>query len=77
MNSPVTGKQMILTTEKRFMNFKKETFEIVFHFYKCTDSGEKFTSTTLDELNINELYNHYRNNRSSKNDILTIKSNKQ
>lgn len=60
MNSPITGKEMKLTKERRSMDFRKETFEIVFHFYKCEDSGEQFTTTTLDEVNMNQVYNQYR-----------------
>lgn len=60
MNSPITGKEMALTKEKRSMNFRKETFEIVFHSYKCEDSGEQFTTTELDEVNINQVFNKYR-----------------
>jgi DNA-binding transcriptional regulator YiaG len=61
MKSPITGKEMILTKEIRSMDFRKETFDIVFHLYKCEDSAEQFTTTSLDELNINQLYNQYRN----------------
>lgn len=61
MKSPVTGKEMKLIRERRSMDFRKETFEIVFHYYKCEDSGEQFTTTTLDEVNINQVYNQYRN----------------
>jgi len=60
MKSPMTGKEMILTKERRLMDFRKEEFEIIFHYYLCEDSGEKFTTTGLDELNINQLYNQYR-----------------
>src|SRR5690606_29871151 len=60
MKSPITGKEMKLTKERRSMNFRKETFKIVFHYYKCEDSGEQFTTTSLDELNMNQLYNQYR-----------------
>jgi uncharacterized phage-associated protein len=60
MNSPITGKPMTLTTERRSMEFRKETFEVVFHYYKCEDSGEQFTTTALDEVNINQVYNQYR-----------------
>ena len=60
MKSPVTGKKMTLTRERRSMNFRKETFEIVFHYYKCEDSGEQFTTTALDEVNSNQVYNQYR-----------------
>lgn len=60
MKSPITGKEMTLVKEKRTMDFRKETFQVVFHFYKCEDSGEQFTTTTLDEVNMNQVYNQYR-----------------
>lgn len=60
MKSPITGKEMALIRERRSMDFRKETFEIVFHYYKCEDSGEQFTTTTLDEINTNQVYNQYR-----------------
>lgn len=60
MNSPITGKAMHLTKERRSMEFRKESFEIVFHYFKCKDSGEQFTTTALDELNMNQVYNQYR-----------------
>lgn len=60
MKSPITGKEMPLLKERRSMEFRKEAFDIVFHFYRCEDSGEQFTTTALDELNTNQLYNQYR-----------------
>jgi hypothetical protein len=60
MKSPITGKEMRLTKERRSMDFRKETFEVVFHYYKCEDSGEQFTTTALDEVNMNQVYNQYR-----------------
>ena len=60
MKSPITGKEMTLVTEKRTLDFRKETFEVVFHYYKCDDSGEQFTTTSMDEINLNQLYNKYR-----------------
>ena len=61
MKSPITGKEMTLAKERRFMDFRKESFSVVFHFYKCEDSGEQFTTTALDEVNTNQVYNQYRN----------------
>jgi len=60
MKSPFTGKEMKLTKERRSMDFRKETFEIVFHYYKCEDSEEQFTTTSMDEVNMNQVYNQYR-----------------
>jgi len=60
MKSPITGKEMVLIKEKRTLSFRKEEFEVVYHSYKCEDSGESFTTTQLDELNLNQVYNQYR-----------------
>lgn len=60
MKSPITGKEMKLTTERRSMDFRKQTFEVVFHYYKCEDSEEQFTTTSMDEVNMNQVYNQYR-----------------
>lgn len=60
MKSPITGKEMTLIKERRSMDFRKETFDIVFHYYKCEDSEEQFTTTSLDEVNMNQVYNQYR-----------------
>jgi transcriptional regulator with XRE-family HTH domain len=60
MKSPVTGKEMVLLKETRTLSFRKEEFGVVYHYYKCKDSKESFTTTELDELNLNQLYNQYR-----------------
>lgn len=60
MKSPITGKQMELRKEIRNMEFRKEKFDVVFHFYYDRDLKEQFTDTKLDELNMNQLYNKYR-----------------
>jgi len=60
MKSPITGKEMTLTKEKRSLEFRKDAFGVIFHHFKCENSGEKFTTTELDDLNINQLYNQYR-----------------
>jgi transcriptional regulator with XRE-family HTH domain len=61
MKSPNTGKEMTLTKEKRSMDFRKETFTLVFHHYKCLDFGEEFTDESCDLINTAQLYNLYRN----------------
>lgn len=64
MKSPITGKEMELRKEVREIEFRKETFEVDFHFYYCKDSKEQFTDTKLDELNMNQLYNKYRDHHN-------------
>lgn len=60
MKSPITGKEMILKKEKRTITFRKEAFEVIYHYYLCQDSNEQFTTTELDDLNLNQAYNQYR-----------------
>lgn len=60
MKSPITGKVMTLNKESRTMTFRKEEFEVLYHFYLCKDTGEQFTTTELDEVNLSQLYNQYR-----------------
>lgn len=60
MKSPITGKEMTLQKEKRGIIFRKEEFSVVYHYLKCIDSGEQFTSTELDEINMLQVYNKYR-----------------
>lgn len=60
MKSPITGKEMNLVKERRLLNFRKESFEVVFHYYLCGDSNEQFTTTALDEINMNQVFNQYR-----------------
>lgn len=54
MKSSMKSKEMILTKERRLMDFRKEEFEIIFHYYDCEVSGEQFTTTGLDEWIINQ-----------------------
>jgi len=60
MKSPITGKEMSLQKEKRTLSFRKEEFEVLYHYFLCDDSKEQFTSTEIDEVNMNQVYNQYR-----------------
>lgn len=59
MKSPMTGHDMPLRREPRKLTFRKEEFEILYHFYKDSD-GAQYTETHTDEVNLNQLYNQYR-----------------
>ena len=60
MKSPFTGGDAALCHEKQSFEFRKDNFEIVYHFYRCKDTNEEFTTTELDQLNMNQVYNLYR-----------------
>lgn len=61
MQSPITGKQMKLVKEPGVkLNFRKEEFEITYHYYLCEDSGEQYTTDELDRINLAQVHNTYR-----------------
>lgn len=46
--------------EPRKLTFRKEEFSYVAQYYICVDTKEQFSTTELDTLNINQVYNQYR-----------------
>jgi len=60
MKSPITGKEMKVMVKKDTIDFRKEPFEILHHYYLDEDTGEIFTDETFDTLNLNQAYNQYR-----------------
>ena len=59
-NCPVCDGVAKLVIKKEHKLFRKERFEIYSHFYKCDKCEEEFTTTATDNLNINQVYNQYR-----------------
>jgi transcriptional regulator with XRE-family HTH domain len=60
MKSPLTGKEMSIQKEWRTMNFRKDEFKVLFHSFKCNDTGEQFEDDAFSQLNYNQLINQYR-----------------
>jgi len=60
MKSPFTGKEMKIQKEWRTMSFRKDQFSILFHSYRCEDTGEQFEDDLFSELNYNQVVNLYR-----------------
>lgn len=60
MKSPFTGKEMSIVKEWRRLSFRKEEFDVLFHVYKCVDTGEQFEDEEFGALNFNQLVNQYR-----------------
>jgi putative zinc finger/helix-turn-helix YgiT family protein len=60
MKSPFTGGVAEMKKEPRVQEYRKDSFEILYHYYQCVDSGEQFTTTEIDTLNINQVHNKYR-----------------
>ncbi len=60
MKSPFTGKEMSISKEWRNMYFRKDEFKILFHTFKCDETGEQFEDKAFAQLNYNQLLNQYR-----------------
>lgn len=61
MKSPITGKEMVIKHELVEHEFRKEKFTILYHYYACSDTEEKFEDERLMQLNLSQVYNQYRN----------------
>ncbi|MCF8236200.1 MAG: hypothetical protein K9G67_14615 [Bacteroidales bacterium] len=59
MKSPITGKEMRVKKEWRVMRYRNEDFKILFHSYRCADSGEQFEDDHFAWLNYNQLSEQY------------------
>ena len=60
MKSPITSGEMTLKREERVMRFRKKNYPLQYHYYYCNDSGQQFTTTELDDINLIQVYNQYR-----------------
>lgn len=59
ISSPFTGGKVRLLQEKREVEFRKERIEYDHRYYLCEDTGEAFTTTELDEVNVAQVYDQY------------------
>ncbi len=64
MKSPITGREMTLKREPRIMAFRKKNYSVQYHYYYCNDSGQQFTTADLDEINLIQVYNQYRDDHN-------------
>ncbi len=55
---PFEDKDMELRKESREIPFRKENFEIVYHYYSSGD--EEYTTPDIEDVNMKQVYNQYR-----------------
>jgi transcriptional regulator with XRE-family HTH domain len=60
IDSPFSDGKAHLQRKGNTLPFRKSDFEIVEHFYVCADTKEEFTTAELDKVNLNQVYNQYR-----------------
>lgn len=64
VNCPICDGKAELHIEQKRRTFRKEEFQVFEYYYKCTSCNEEFTTTHTDELNVNQVYNQYREKHS-------------
>lgn len=55
MKSPITGSEMKEKTEYTTIKIKSKEVRYISHFFECPDTKERFTTTELDELNLDNI----------------------
>lgn len=58
IESPFSDSRLDVKIRKETLPFRKEEFEVMYHYYE--DCGQQFTTDELDEINIKQVHNQYR-----------------
>jgi DNA-binding transcriptional regulator YiaG/uncharacterized phage-associated protein len=53
-------KEPVILTRIEKLTFRKEEFDIIYHYCVDDEDHYEYTTTEIDELNITQLYNKYR-----------------
>ena len=72
MKSPLTGKEMKLMLEPSTLDYRGKQYNVNHHFYLCELSNEQFTTTELDEQNLQELNKQVKLDFLEENGFLEI-----
>ncbi len=56
MKSPLSGREMKLMTEPSTLDYKGKTYNVIHHYYLCELTNEQFTTSELDEINLEDLF---------------------
>ena len=57
---PYCDGNAILHKETKELNYRKEVFKILAHYYKCEKCAEEFTTTESDTISLMQAHNQYR-----------------
>jgi len=60
IESPFTEGSAFLERKPNVIKYRKADIEILEHYYVCEDTKEEFTTGALDKINLNQVYNLYR-----------------
>ncbi len=54
------NKEVSLIKESKELTFRKDSFMIIDHYYKCNNCNEIFVTSDIEQINIVQVYNQYR-----------------
>jgi len=60
MQCPICEGTSTLKIETTLRTFRKQEFQIFEHYYECENCQETYSTDELDTLNVNQVYNQYR-----------------
>ncbi len=60
MLSPITGKEMELQNKMSEVSYRFKIIPYLHTYYYCKDSGEEFTTTELDTMNMERIKAKYK-----------------
>lgn len=60
MKSPFANCEARLVQEPRKVKFRGDEYEYVYSCYECEQTKERFTTTPMDEENVQQVYRQYR-----------------
>lgn len=60
IDSPFFEGKAILKRKANTLDFRKSKFEIIEHYYLCEKTQNEFTTSEVDRVNLNQVYNQYR-----------------
>ena len=60
IGSPFAEGNAILKRKVNTFDFRKGAYDIIEHYYECEITHEEFTTGELDNLNLSQVYNQYR-----------------
>ena len=64
IDCPYCEGQAELFIELKELNYRKEAFNVIAHFYKCAKCQEEFTTTETDTITLLQAHNQYREKHS-------------
>lgn len=60
MKSPFANCEARIVQEQRTVKFRGDEYAYVYSCYECVQTKERFTTTAMDEENVQQVYRQYR-----------------